>query len=300
MKKVNIGMPVYNGEKFLRRSLDSILAQTFTDFELIISDNASTDSTAVICNEYVKKDKRIRYIRQKENIGPARNFNFVLQEANSEYFLWMAVDDYILPDFVKQTVKFLDDNKNFIGCISKVRTFQNNDVDSKVDPIDLAFRNFRYKIVSTFRPGNTYSISGTYEQKVRMLFKKNMYRVMYSLFRTEKLRENIVVKSFVGFDVPLVLNILKHGDINMLDEVLMHRYDYGISTNGSLSVSRMYNSGFFSIIFPHYPVTLWCLKHLGIKLFLKNIDHFIELNFGSEFFLLMDILRLTIKKIKGN
>ena len=68
MKKISIGLPVYNGENHIRKNLDSILAQTFKDFELIISDNASTDSTPAICKEYAKKDKRIRYIKQEKNI----------------------------------------------------------------------------------------------------------------------------------------------------------------------------------------------------------------------------------------
>jgi glycosyltransferase involved in cell wall biosynthesis len=90
---VSIGMPVYNGEKFIREALDSLLAQTFTDFELIISDNASTDNTEAICLEYAAKDARIRYVRQPENRGVLFNFQFVLDEARGEYFMWSAHDD---------------------------------------------------------------------------------------------------------------------------------------------------------------------------------------------------------------
>jgi glycosyltransferase involved in cell wall biosynthesis len=91
--KVSIGMPVYNGEKFIRSALDSLLAQTFTDFELIISDNASTDLTESICREYANKDRRIQYIRQAMNIGPVANFQFVLDAAVGDYFMWAAADD---------------------------------------------------------------------------------------------------------------------------------------------------------------------------------------------------------------
>ena len=76
--RLSIGLPVYNGEKFLQNRLDGILSQTFSDFELIISDNASTDSTADICKEYALKDNRILYIRQENNIGPFNNGKFVL------------------------------------------------------------------------------------------------------------------------------------------------------------------------------------------------------------------------------
>ncbi len=92
--KISIGFPVYNGEKYMRDALDSLLAQTFGAFELIISDNASTDSTQAICQEYAARDPRIRYLRQTENLGAAGNFRFVLAEATAcEYFMWAGADD---------------------------------------------------------------------------------------------------------------------------------------------------------------------------------------------------------------
>ena len=93
MPKVSIGMPVYNSELFIREALESMLAQTFNDFELIIADNASTDDTEVICREYAARDSRIRYVRHSENCGPLRNFQYVLDEAVGEYFMWAAADD---------------------------------------------------------------------------------------------------------------------------------------------------------------------------------------------------------------
>jgi glycosyltransferase involved in cell wall biosynthesis len=92
--KVSIGMPVYNGANFIRRALDSVLDQTFTDFELIISDNASDDETEIICREYAAKDDRITYFRQKTNIGGTDNFLFVLNKAQSSYFSFLAHDDW--------------------------------------------------------------------------------------------------------------------------------------------------------------------------------------------------------------
>ena len=90
---VSIGMPVYNGEKYIREALDSLLAQTFTDFELIISDNASTDDTGVICREYAARDPRVRYVRQSENRGAMANFQPVLDKARDEYFMWAAANN---------------------------------------------------------------------------------------------------------------------------------------------------------------------------------------------------------------
>ncbi|MGI0011217.1 MAG: glycosyltransferase family 2 protein, partial [Nitrosopumilaceae archaeon] len=117
-------MPVFNGELFIRKAIDSLLAQTFSDFELIISDNASTDSTSEICKEYEKKDSRIRYIRQSKNMGAYWNFYFVLKQAKYDYFLWASADDYWHPDFLKKNIEILLSKKNVVCSISKVQPYK--------------------------------------------------------------------------------------------------------------------------------------------------------------------------------
>jgi glycosyltransferase involved in cell wall biosynthesis len=91
--RVSIGVPVYNCDAYLHLALDSLLAQTFSDLEIIISDNASTDSTESVCRMYAARDSRIRYVRQKTNMGAPANFQFVLGQAMGEYFMWAAADD---------------------------------------------------------------------------------------------------------------------------------------------------------------------------------------------------------------
>lgn len=91
---VSIGLPVYNAELFLEEALNSLLQQTFRDFELILSDNASTDGTAAICERYAQRDSRIRYVRQATNIGAMGNFRYVLEHARGRWFMWAAGDDY--------------------------------------------------------------------------------------------------------------------------------------------------------------------------------------------------------------
>lgn len=119
--KVSIGMPIYNGEAFLRETLDAILAQTFSDFELIISDNASTDTTEQICQEYATKDRRICYFREGHNIGASANFNRVFQLASSQYFKWSAADDLHAPDFLAKCVEILDRDRSVVLCHSQVQ-----------------------------------------------------------------------------------------------------------------------------------------------------------------------------------
>ena len=113
--RVSIGMPVYNGANFIREAIDSLLLQTFTDFELIISDNASIDETEAICREYAKKDLRIRYIRQPENRGIIFNFKLVLEEAKGEYFMWAAHDDIVSSkDYLAILLNVIKDRYDFV------------------------------------------------------------------------------------------------------------------------------------------------------------------------------------------
>ena len=110
--QVSIGMPIYNAEKYLKEAIDSLLSQSFKDFELIISDNASTDSTHDICMEYAKKDHRIRYVRQSQNIGAWSNFQYVLDESQADYFMWAAHDDF-------RSIDYLELNYVFLYCLQK-------------------------------------------------------------------------------------------------------------------------------------------------------------------------------------
>lgn len=117
--RVSIGLPVYNGENYLAETLDSLLAQTFTDFELIISDNASTDRTQEICEAYAARDPRIRYVRNETNVGATRNFNSVFEHARGEYFKWAAHDDLCAPEFLEACVAVLDHNPEVVLCIPR-------------------------------------------------------------------------------------------------------------------------------------------------------------------------------------
>lgn len=106
--RVSIGMPVYNGESYLPTALDSFLAQTYTDFEIVISDNASTDSTEEICRRYAEQDPRVKYHRAEENRGGTWNFNRVVELSGGELFRWAAHDDAVKPTYLEHTVAALD------------------------------------------------------------------------------------------------------------------------------------------------------------------------------------------------
>ena len=111
---LSVGLFVYNGERFIEEALNSILNQTFTDFELIISDNASTDRTGEIAQAYAKRDDRIRYYRSEKNMGAGWNARHVYELATGKYFRWAAVDDLLEPDLLRRCVEILEGDP---GCV---------------------------------------------------------------------------------------------------------------------------------------------------------------------------------------
>jgi glycosyltransferase involved in cell wall biosynthesis len=295
---VSIGLPVYNSEKFLRTRLDSILSQTFQNFELIISDDASTDSSHIICQECIKKDKRIRYVRQEKNMGGTWNFNFTLQQAKGKYFMWAGADDFILPTFIEKNLAALESNKNVVCSMSKIKHHGlENYNDFESNQIDLFFKNFIKKIRNSLKPVGIVAVFGSYKDKVRFFLKNSSNDSIYGLFRTEQLR-NSMVRSIVSDDLAILLNILKYGDIHVVNEVLLSKFDGGVSKKGMIGYAKKYNQSLSGIVFPAYPVTKWCFKNLGKKIFLQNLDYFILLNIWVEFTVFLDFLRISIHSIK--
>lgn len=165
--RVSIGLPVYNGEKYLKETIDSIRAQTFKDFELIISDNASTDRTSEICQAYSVKDPRIRYYRSQKNIGAALNFNRVFELSEGEYFKWAAHDDILSSDFLEKCVEVLDRDHSAVLCyprakiidehgkiIEECETYQNADSPKPHERFRNLIRDHRcYEVFGLIRAG---------------------------------------------------------------------------------------------------------------------------------------------------
>jgi glycosyltransferase involved in cell wall biosynthesis len=116
---ITVGLPVYNGETYINTSLDSMLGQTFGDFELVISDNASTDGTEEICRAYASKDRRVRYFRNSENLGANRNFNRIAELARGRYLKWCTADDYWAPRMLERAFDVMENDPTIILCYPK-------------------------------------------------------------------------------------------------------------------------------------------------------------------------------------
>ncbi len=207
--RLSIGLPVYNGERYLRFALDSILSQTYKDFELIISDNASTDTTKLICQEYAARDPRIRYFRNLENVGAAENFNLTFELAKGVYFKWAAADDVLSPTFLEECVNVLDDHPDVVLAYSKV---------------------------NRINPGG--EIDGVYDYEMRVnapaahtrfhdLIMVNHFCIaVFGVVRREVLARTPLIAKFVGSDRTLLAEIGLRGKLCEVPAYLFHRRDH--------------------------------------------------------------------------
>lgn len=286
--KITIGLPVYNGEANIRNSLDFLLSQTFTNFELIISDNASTDSTQNICQDYAKGDKRIHYIRQERNIGALSNYEFVLKNAKSKYFMWAGVDDAWHPTFLEKNVKVLESDDNIVGSISEVEFSEKIDKNWKLTLFESTTRKSeRYRHV--------HPVTGSYEQKVKFYLKFGRATAIYAVYRTEKLQKSIGFH-YPPMDLMIILNVLRYGNLYVIDEVLMYRNKKGLSSKGMIAALRAQNVGRFDIVFMYLRFIFWCIDNFGLKFILQNLDLIILLHYRGYGRMALDFIR-QIKSI---
>lgn len=187
---VSIGLPVYNGERFIRDSLDSITRQTFRSFELIISDNASTDATADICRSYASVDSRIRYVRNQVNIGAAGNFNKVFEMASAPLFRWATADDVFRRDSLECCVRVMEQHPEAVLCYPRtvlIDTMGNElrDVDENLD-VRLEDPIERFCVVF---------------ERIKLV------NVQYGLMRADAVRKTALFRNFGGGDIPFVLEL---------------------------------------------------------------------------------------------
>lgn len=204
---VTIGLPVYNGEKFLRQSLDSILNQNFQDFDLDISDNTSTDSTWDICTEYAAKDSRIRATRNVENEGAFRNFKLLIDRCRTPYFMWWAHDDFMDSTYVSNCYQFLQSNSDYVICCSRVTLV---DTDAKE-----LFSRITDQLLTENEP---------LARIQRFLENRKLPIAFYGLIRMAAVkRSRITLRQALGADELFVAELSLAGKIYQLPQALLFR-----------------------------------------------------------------------------
>lgn len=201
--RVSVGLPVYNGGAFLSQAIQSLLDQEFGDFELIISDNGSTDDTERICREFASKDRRIRFYRHEENKGAAWNYNFVFGRAQGEYFKWAAHDDICLPRFLSSTFEALENAPpDVVLAYPRSRLI---DADGAVIGEDR----------------DDMRVNGATPRKRlhRVLATVNMAVPVVGLIKSSALRSTRLIDAFAGSDYVLIAELALIGPFIQVDEV---------------------------------------------------------------------------------
>lgn len=240
---VSIGMPVYNGEKYIRQALDSLLAQDFKDFELIISDNASTDCTAEICQEYLVRDQRIKYHRNNINLGLWENFNKVLTLARGLYFMWAACDDIWELSYISKLIKIIESNKSIVLASTDFDNIDENGKRIRIYP----------KILKL---SSSETIFKRLFQFIMFEESDGKANLMYGIMRLNTLKEiggfNKTLGEFASDDL-FLFSMLFKGNFYIIDKLLFHKRicfmgSEHISIRENISKWHVYFLGYHRII----------------------------------------------------
>ena len=243
MPNLSIGIPVFNGQEFLPELLDSLLAQTFRDFEILICDNASSDRTPQICCEYQRRDSRIRYIRNERNLGAIANFNRVFQLATAPLFKWAAHDDLHHEAYLDTCVRLLEGNPDvilahtstgFIDEKSENLPFE-QETGSFIDPktgrrywADVSSIGDTPLAISRFWQVLTLARWGTH---------------MFGVVRREILQQTSLLPNFAGSDRAMLAELALLGRFRCANERLFLKR---IHANVSYALSQKELKGFLS------------------------------------------------------
>jgi glycosyltransferase involved in cell wall biosynthesis len=203
MPLVSIGMPVYNGAAYLRGALDSLLQQDYEHFELILSDDASTDETETICREYAARDARIQYHRQTKNLRAYRNFNYAFEQARGEFFMWAAQDDLWHPSFIRRCVEALQARPAAVLCHSQGQLITPNG-----EPLWPAFVNC---------VAEETTLAARWQ---RCLTHWELNAAIYGLMRREVAARTRLMRLFLCADLIFVTEMAIHGQIIQVPETL--------------------------------------------------------------------------------
>lgn len=288
-QEISIGLPVFNGSEFLQKRITNILSMNFQEFELIISDNASTDSTKKICEEFVKKDSRIKYYEQKKNIGPHKNFKFVLEKSNSEFFIWTAASDIWDKTFLEKNLEVLKENSNLVGSVSKM--IQYGDQNEKREISNYSTLNkIIEKIRGYFSTYGTFNAKGNYEDRIRKCLELKSAQNIYGLYRTNAIKKSWMDDIISAVDLAIILNLVKFGEIHVINEILFQDYAKGLSSRGIIETYKNIRKSKIEFIFPYYSFTKWTYRILGKKIFFKNWDKFFNLNLGGFLATMFDLI----------
>ena len=281
---VSIGLPVYNGEKYIEETILSVLDQSHKDFELIISDNFSDDNTESICRKFSYEDERISFYRQTKNRGYEFNFNFVLEKSKSDYFMWLACDDLLMPNMIENLLYYLKQNSKIVLITPDIQN-----IDEFGNPISLHnITQIRFKkhldnnllnLIKFFRnPTSTiyHSFYGLYKKDILKDIELNYSnKLEYSTGMEIPFLAQVALKGFI-VSIPLSLKKFRrhsesiyHKEINNIDLNFYFRNNINITNvlflilkNSKISLLKKIIILFFLILDLGFIYIKTCIKFI--------------------------------------
>jgi glycosyltransferase involved in cell wall biosynthesis len=217
--KISIGMPVYNGEPYLEEAIQSVLSQTYEDFVLIISDNASIDRTEQICRNYASQDHRVVYTRNRENIGAAKNYNRVFEMSSGPYFRWFNADDVCAPKLLQRCVEVMDARSDVVLCYGKT------------DIID-----FDGRLIKHYDDNLDLQQETAGDRFVNFLKAVGLNNAIYGLMRSAAVGKTMLMGngSYPAADINFLAEMTLYGKFMEIPEVLFFRRMHSQASSSNL------------------------------------------------------------------
>lgn len=223
--RVSVAVPVYNGERYLGEALESLLAQTFGDFELIICDNASTDGTGEIARSYAAKDRRVRYVRNERNLGLGGNVRRAFELSSGAYFRWHAADDLSGPETLERCVTVLDRQPGVVLAYPKTKFIDENG-----------------RVTSEYEDGVHLQATRPSERFRQVLERLRYVNAQFGLLRADVLRRTRLLGSYLAADVVFLAELSLYGTFWEIPEFLFYRRFHPAASS---SMDRVQRSAFW-------------------------------------------------------
>ena len=272
MKDLTIGFPVFNEEKRINKALKNIYSQSYKNFNLYISDNASTDGTYKICKIWQKKKKNIKIFKQKKKVNINSNFYFIYSKSKTKYFMWIAADDRRSKNYIRDNLNFLKENNSFIS--------------SSCPSIIEYNKNRQLKKVSFEMTGEK---TDRYYNFLKNCFVS--HSIFYSVFKKVDISISKKYLDYMAWDWIVNLILLTKGKFHR------EKKGYLYSSYGGTSSHKKYiysnNNNFFNKDFPFFKFSFFYLS-----IFIKKEFKFEKL-VKSIFILLSVNIRFTKRYIKS-
>jgi len=294
--KLTIGLPTYNCENTIGNKIEELLKQSFKDYVLIISDNNSTDNTGKICESMSKKDNRIVFFQQDKNKGPFWNFNFLLQKAQTNYFVMTTPDDILSKNFLESNINILEKCKELVGSIGECSLF-NRIIDSNSHKFEInILKNSRkYQYV--------HPVKGELKEKIRFYLDFQMGSQFFSVFRTKDIKFANFYRNKANYgmwqsDFAAILKILKRGNLHVDLESFLYK-EVSTKSHSVIKYMKIFNFSISEILFSKAIFSVWFFKEFGTKLFLKNFGVLLGSNFSWGRTIFGEVLRMCKRMIYG-